>query len=435
MHRVHSGFTVAVPIKDGQWCNLRELLKKVNNEGDTSLINFTKSDTTLFVSGVVLPSQPYSEETLPNTFVFATTYWGPLSNHLSELVATNKKGLCKIFEHCVDFCMENEVEDQELIDYLKSHSYKSAFNSSYNCITKNDVQQEKDLVKQIEEYIDKAQSLNAFDQLSAVQIKTLIERFVKTQDDKYEWSYKPDRKSVLEFGIINRGPIISVVFITLLLKILLRRPKLFVYVFGAAFAFVVLIWATLRHISSKQNKPASRPDDKKVREVGATQLHPVINEMTAAAPLKIGRVRRFFYSAALRVINLFAPFLMKIPTVSSIRWLTIDKKKRLLFLSNYSNTTDFYVRDFLTGSTPRGVNFMFTNGKGFPDAKMLLRGGIKEAPEGYMDAVHTGQQVTDLWYAHDPLLTADIIKKNRKIRHGLFKKMNEEEAKEWLKLL
>ena len=157
--------------------------------------------------------------------------------------------------------------------------------------------------------------------------------------------------------------------------------------------------------------------------------------MTAAAPLKKGRLRRFFYAFALRVINIFAPFLMKVPTVSNVRWLVIDNKKRLVFLSNFPNTTDFYVRDFLNGKTPLGLNFMFTNGQGFPDAKLLRYGGITRDPEGYMNAVHTGQQVTDLWYAHEPNLTADIINKNRKMRNGLFKKMNEKDANEWLKLL
>ena len=66
---------------------------------------------------------------------------------------------------------------------------------------------------------------------------------------------------------------------------------------------------------------------------------------------------------------------------------------------------------------------------------MLIKGGITDHPEGYMNAVHTGQHVTDLWYAHEPNLTADIINKNREIRNGLFKQMTEEKAKKWLKLL
>jgi len=125
-----------------------------------------------------------------------------------------------------------------------------------------------------------------------------------------------------------------------------------------------------------------------------------------------------------------------VPTVSSIRWLVIDKKRRLVFLSNFTNTTDFYVRDFLdTRSTAQGINFMFTNGFWFPDARFLYKGGILDDPEGYMNAVHTGQQVTDFFYAHEPMLTQDIIHKFRNIRNGLFSKMTEEEAAQWLKLL
>ncbi|MGZ5134372.1 MAG: hypothetical protein ACXWCG_04450, partial [Flavitalea sp.] len=150
--------------------------------------------------------------------------------------------------------------------------------------------------------------------------------------------------------------------------------------------------------------------------------------------LKKGRIRRMFYSSALRFVNFKANLFMDIPTVCNIRWLTINNHKRLFFASTYSNTTDFYVRDFLNHDTAIGVNFMFTNGVGFPDVKKLFYDGILKDPEGYMHAVHTGQVVTNLWYAHEPNLTADNINKNHKIRTGLFKRMNEEEARQWLKL-
>lgn len=126
---------------------------------------------------------------------------------------------------------------------------------------------------------------------------------------------------------------------------------------------------------------------------------------------------------------------MNVPTVSNIRWLAIDGRKRLLFTSIYSNTTDFYVREFLTGDTPRGVNFMFTHGMGFPDAQYLFKGGIREDPEGYMNAVHSGQHLTDLFYAHEKDLTAEIICQNRKMRNGLFQPMTEQEAAIWLKMI
>ena len=181
--------------------------------------------------------------------------------------------------------------------------------------------------------------------------------------------------------------------------------------------------------------PAEKPSDEWLRKLAATQVNPVLNEMTACAPLKPGFLRPYFYALALRILGSIAPLLLKIPTVSNIRWLVIDNKKRLLFLSCFSNTTDFYVRDFIIGDTARGVNFMFSHGEGFPKALFTFLGGILKKPEEFMDAVHAGQQPTGLWYAHEKNCTAEVINKNRKIRNGLFKKMSEEEAREWLKLL
>ncbi len=451
MHRIHSGLTVAVAIKAGKADSLRALLKSLANNGNNCLANFKDSETTLFVSGVILPAQNYYGEMLPETFVLATTYCGPLSTHLADLIKTCGGDLCEIFKYCLDFPDGGLVRDEELSYYLKAHRYRSAFNSRYNCIAKQDAEKEKNLRKEIENYLDKAQDLNAFDHLSALQVKTLILRHIKAQGDEYEWAYKPARKNLTEIYLANRGITIGILTFLLLLGFVLysfqfRGPFLLIFItvfllliavlFAVSILFFIPAYILVAlYITRKKNFTASRPPDAYIRKIAATQLHPVLNEMTAAGPLKQGRLRRYFYATALRVISYFASSLMKVPTVSNIRWLVIDNRKRLLFLPNYSNSTDFYVRDFLNGTTPRGVNFMFNNGQGFPDAKLLFKDGITRDPEGYMNAVHSGQHVTDLWYAHEPNLTSDIINKNRKIRNGLFKKMDEKKANEWLKLL
>ena len=452
MHRLHSGFTVAdeitvateiMPDPSG---SLKRVLQKLSKKGSNFLHQLKDCQSTLFISGVILPQEDYyltgtqkKPETLPKTFVFATTYCGPFSNHLEEMIQTNKNVLCEIFKHCKNFPPEDLRTNERVAAYLRSHSHNSAFNSRYNCITKQDAKREKQLRKEIENYIDKAQGLHAFDNRSALEVKTLIQRHIATRGDKYEWCHKPERKNIIELYFINRGKIIPVLLLLMLLIFLSCRPR---YIFHFIAISLVAILLTIflvseirKYISREESEPAKRVADRKLRSIATSQQRPVLNEMTAAAALKKGRLRRFFYAFALKVINILAPFLMKVPTVSNLRWLVVNDRKRLLFLSNFSNTTDFYVRDFLNGNTPIGVNFMFTNGQGFPDAKMLTREGITSDPEGYMDAVHTGQKITDLWYAHEPHLTADIINKNRKIRNGLFKKMNEDEANQWLKLL
>lgn len=87
----------------------------MKTEKNRFLANFENSETILFVSGVIIPCQNYHGEMLPETFVFATTFCGPLSKHLENLIKSNKKGLCKIFNHCIDFPEGDLTSDEGLI--------------------------------------------------------------------------------------------------------------------------------------------------------------------------------------------------------------------------------------------------------------------------------------------------------------------------------
>ncbi|MEO5893688.1 MAG: hypothetical protein ABIQ31_25765 [Ferruginibacter sp.] len=437
MHRIHSGFTVAVAIKNGESGRLKALLKQLNKDESKSLVDFAGSETALFVSGVILPAQNYHGEMLPETFVLATTFCGPFSRHLDDLLRTSKRGLCEIFRHCEGFPENGLARDIDLAGYLRSHKYRSAFKSRYSGITKKDVQEEKVLRRQIETYLDKLRGLNVLDGLSPKSIKALIQRHIKTHATKFNCADRPARSAnfqeILSTWRVAVFLMVFEFFLFLVIALLVTYYICFCTLFFIGFLLITMAVGFGFYIASKKSVTASRPPDSHVRRITATQLHPVINEMTAAAPLKKGQLRKYFYAFALRVISI-AGLIMDIPTVSSIRWLVVDKRRRLVFLSNYANTTDFYVRDFLNGTTPKGINFMFSNGMGFPDAVFFYSGGVMTDPEGYMNVIHTHQHVTDLWYAHEQSLTVDNINKNRKIRDGLFKRMSDKEAKEWLRL-
>jgi hypothetical protein len=441
---MHGGFTAAIPILKGQACSLSNQLKFLNDHSGAGAANFDHSDTTLFVFGVILPEQHYNGEMLPSTFVFATTYCGSLKAHLYDLIATNRNALHKMFQFCQGYNLEPDPSNEALYDFLNDHSYRSNFNSRCNNISKQDTQNEKILRKEIEDYIDKAQTLVALENHSAIEVETLIQRHIKNLDPMYAWALKPGKTSSLQALTVWEKITILLLALFVVSPIglkLLGIPALKWFLIQVRIYVILLLigllisFITLLTINRVKTPTASRPPDRRLRRLAATQLKPVLNEMTATAPLKAGIARPYFYATTLRVLSIIAPFLLQIPTVSNIRWLVIDNKKRLLFLSCFANTTDSYVRDFLNKSTANGVNFLFSHGQGFPDARFSYCKGILKDPEGYMHAVHTGQQVTDLWYAHEKNLTADIINKNRKIRNGLFKKMNEEEARNWLKLL
>jgi hypothetical protein len=449
MHKIHGGFTAAFPIdlekeeenKENETDipkNLSDTLAFLQRNSNSGSAVFEESKTTLFLSGVVLPA----EKKLPRTFVLATTYCGPLKVHLYDLIATNKTILIKLLMFCKDFNAGYNASDDYIYAFLKKHGHYSNFNSRCNYISKQDIKEEKELRKEIENYIDLAQQLGTFNNRSAVEVKKLIQRHIRTRGDKFEWAFKPYKKNPREVRETLRIFLLTRFWILLAAAIIIAPflvPALWP---GAHLALKLLVWIPLASIllavisfQFTRHQPAQQPSDERLQELAATQLNPVLNEMTASAPLKAGFLRPYFYALALRILGSIGPALLKIPTVSNIRWLVIDNKKRLVFLSCFSNTTDFYVRDFIIGNTARGLNFMFTHGEGFPKSLFTWWQGILSQPEEFMHAVHKGQQVTGLWYAHEPNLTADIINKNRKIRNGLFKKMMEDEASNWLKLL
>jgi hypothetical protein len=441
MHRLHSGLTIAIPVRKGDVEKLSQVLNNFAANGSNCMDNFHNTRSTLFISCVILPSQSYQVHarsnvtiTIPATLVFATTFSGSFKNHLNDLLEKCYDNLHDIFKYCEHF--PADVDKKKLLAYLKPYRLRSTFHSRYSCKTKDEIQKEKELIKAIEIYIDETQKTTDLNIMVPLKVKAMIQQHIKGLGSAFEWAQKPDRKSLYELILTNWFKYLLLLLAGLVLLIIPEYiGHLLIILFSIGVIIFVLGLLTLVHITRNKYPTAPRPDDSLVRTLAATQLRPVLNEMTAAAPLKTGMVRMFFYSLALRLIANIGKSRLEVPTVSNIRWLVVNNKRRLLFLSTYSNTTDFYVREFLTSSTSKGVNFMFTNGFGFPDAKFLIGGGITDDPEGYMNVIHTHQQVTQIWYAHDDSITVDIIRKNAKIRNGLFREMDEGQAQNWLMLL
>ncbi|RYG17015.1 MAG: hypothetical protein EOO07_12005 [Chitinophagaceae bacterium] len=179
MYRLHSALTVAVPVKENKSFDLRALLRTLNlsTEGNQNgaqnspkaLCDFENSITTLIATGVVLPEQNYHGEKLPETLVFATTYYGSLREHLDDLVKHNKPGLCEIFRHCVnfpDYTSWENVNNKQLKYFIRSHNEHGAFSSRYSPFTKEEVRNEKELRKEIEKSITE-RALNLRTELEA----------------------------------------------------------------------------------------------------------------------------------------------------------------------------------------------------------------------------------------------------------------------------
>ena len=113
-----------------------------------------------------------------------------------------------------------------------------------------------------------------------------------------------------------------------------------------------------------------------------------------------------------------------------------DRGKRLVFISNFTNASEPYVRDFIDMRPgAMRINLTFGFGRGYPKTAWIIFRGAVEDPNGFINVVHANQKRTELWFCPYKNLSIDNIKRNRDIREGLFGDKTDTQAKEWLELL
>lgn len=442
MHTVHSGFSIVSPIKDGKAETVSQFLKELNNDpGSNSQIPFSKSSTTHFVTGSVLPAQDYLKSTLPATLLFATSFSGPSKKHVEELIKIGRNGLCELFQNCKDFPYRAAVSDDELKQFMMRNRHWDTFYSGMQFITPLDIRREDELRLFIKDFIDNQSYEKPAKDISCKAIKNEIQKFVSENPD-FEWAHKPWKKTFND-NLIFYFPLIttSIVALTLMASVVaLFFSDNLIFKIGSSILGLIIISAIIIILKirsyEKQNQfVAGRQPDDQVKKIMCSQNHPVINEMTVCSPLKEGGLRPLFFRLALRAVNLGRGS-FGIPSVATARWMAVDKGRRMVFISNFSNLSESYVRDFIDNiSSAKKINLLFGQGRGYPPTKWIMTGGSINNPNAFMDVVFLYQYVTNFWYCPHSHLNIDNININRKIRQGLFVDMNEVKSREWLQLL
>jgi hypothetical protein len=178
-----------------------------------------------------------------------------------------------------------------------------------------------------------------------------------------------------------------------------------------------------------------RPEDDAVKRIATSQDFPVLNTMCVSGGLKNGKLRPVIFRLALKAVVMVRG-LLTIPTVYTARWMALDSGKRLVFVSNFMNFTETYVRDFIDNkSSAQKINLLFGQGSGYPPTKWFLGGGAVDDPNAFLYEVMANHHLTDFWYCPYHQLSIDNITINRKIVSGLNGNFSKKQAIEWLQLL
>lgn len=452
MHQVNAGYTLLAPIAAGREGELRTLLRGyAETATQPDRFGFEACASTHFASITVIDEHVRDDEILPATLLFATSFAGPLRDHLRELVATTGPQLRAILGACDPYL--RDCADADLEAYLLEHRHADTFYSGMQHLTRADVRRNQQLHAAIAGFLDGPAAPRG----TPAEVRAAIRRFVG-EDPELAWALEPwvlppgATWALKKRGILLIGGAASYVVGLLVASIAgLAGCATLGWIALAGWAAVVGFVAFLAVVlggvivaDRRQDYTSGRQDDARVRELSAAQNRPVINEVTITGPIKDGATRPLYMRLAFWIIARAAEGVpvpgywdgIDIPTVATARWIAGDRGRRLIFISNYTNAAEPYVRDFIDKDDgPRNINLSFGFGRGYPQLHRLVQGGADQHPNEFIYVVTEHQQLTDYWFGPYKDLSIDNIKRDFAIRKGLADPPPKDGIQAWLHLL
>jgi len=449
MHRVNAGYTLLARLKRSSVEAAATLLAELDAHPDR--LPFARSATTHFATLAIIPRQQYRDEELPATLLLGTSFAGPAQVHVRELVRVLGKPLRELFAHCEGF--EPGCDDDALEEFIAAHRHGDTFYSGMQNLAPEDVQRHRELRDAIETFLDEQQARGALPDEPAAA-RRAIQAHVRSRPE-LAWAQQPFAPTfrawlVLHWRTLIVQGILAVLVLATLARIFFVHDAVvdagvrygWLAVGVAALGIVGLVLA-VREAEAEQTYVSGRQPDAVVRALAATQNRPVINEFVIAGPIKEeGALRPLFLRIALWIVARLAEGIpglragIVIPTVATARWIAADRGRRLIFISNYTNNAEGYVRDFIdTEAGAKNINLSFGFGRGYPKTEWIVRDGAVTDPNAFIYVVTENERHTGFWYGPYRDMTIDNIEINRQIREGLFADLDEDQTRTWLQLL
>ena len=203
---------------------------------------------------------------------------------------------------------------------------------------------------------------------------------------------------------------------------------------------VLLFLIVLRCYEKNEPEVIPRPTHAHDNELADQEDHDVSNQFTVIGSVKPSAFRRTLLAIILWLTNYGARHvynrghLGRIQTIHFARWVFVDDKRRVLFLSNYDGNRQAYMDDFIN-KVGWGLNIIFGNGFGYPRTRWMIFDGAKNELR-FKDTNRRHQIPTQVWYKAYPGLTAFDLARNTRVREGLRQHgMSDDAIRAWLREL
>jgi deferrochelatase/peroxidase EfeB len=209
------------------------------------------------------------------------------------------------------------------------------------------------------------------------------------------------------------------------------------YTVGGASLLFVALYLYLRRLERRDAVEDRTPSERQVRDLLAVENFGGQNHLASISRLKPGLFRKLTLRIAFTVVGtgplVSTPgFLGKNGVIHFARWMRIPGTDQLAFWSNYDDTWESYVADFIADA-PSGVTAIWSNCTGFPRARSLFGGGAADR-DRLVRWARRQQHPTRLWYQAYRNLTTARIRTNAAIRQGIASAESQQDCADWLSL-
>ena len=429
-----SSFMILAPIDPQRETELRQLLASMNHapgrvNANNALIPFAQCDTLHFARLLIVDDKTVDDIRVyglkPSTYPLYLTFLGDVDGDgdgfLEELAGLAPTGLRSIFS-----CCEGFTSATDLVGWMKQHSSSSAANYvNWRGRTVRRVREEAALREALEGYLES--KAPAFTGLLPREIHAELRRFIDAERSSGRLTLSPESSTPLGWWISNSLHLIGIPLVFLLASPILVSIGLIGFI-------------RLRNLEKTDPELCSRVDSAYSNDLALLEDHDVTNQFTAMGSLKPGIVRLFITIFVLLVIDWAARHLFtrgrlgRVRTIHFARWVFLDARERVVFLSNYDGSLESYMDDFIN-KVGFGLNLVFSNGIGYPRTNCLYRDGCSDERK-FKEYLRRHQLPTQVWYNAYPGLTAVDSERNTRIRQGLDSlSMSDQEVREWVALL
>jgi hypothetical protein len=429
-----SSFMILAPVSAPREAELRRLLASMNEapgrlKADNPLIPFAQFPTLHFARLLIIDDKTIDDiraygippRTYPLTLTLLGDVDGDADAFLLEAARRAPDGLRAIFS-----CCEGFHADSDLVEWMRAHSVRAAAEYvNWRGRTVQRIREEAALRETLEQHIrSRAGELNG---RPAREIHVTLRRLIEADIAAGRITLSREQPAPLGWQLRN---LLHLVGVPLLL--LLASPLLIVV------AVIGLI--RLRRLEKTDPEMYLRMDPAASAKLAALEDHDVTNQFSVIGSLKPGIVRRWTMSFVLLILNYTARHvytrgrLARVRTIHFARWVFLDKRQRVIFLSNYDGSLDSYMDDFIN-KVGFGLNLAFSHGIGYPRSDWLILNGCRDERK-FKEVLRRHQMPTQVWYKAYPFLTAVDLERNARVRHGLeSSSMSDREARQWIGLL